>query len=215
MSAVGRFGWVRRCVGYGFGAVWKPLWWSACCSGLRASVPPYYGVVHGSRLGQEVDASTSGCAPSPGGTGYAGPRGHGRAHDHRGRGHADGAPHQGPTRRLRSAAGRARRRDGKLNFVSVTGTFQTCNIVTCHVSPALHLGALSFPASCRCCHRCSRAQAVSGPTPIVVGFGVSTRKHVLDLHAAGADGVVVGSYLVNPTPATHSILTVLKAAEST
>ena len=42
-------------------------------------------------------------------------------------------------------------------------------------------------------------QAVSGPTPIVVGFGVSTRKHVLDLHAAGADGVVVGSYLVGKT----------------
>jgi tryptophan synthase len=41
-----------------------------------------------------------------------------------------------------------------------------------------------------------RIKAVSGPTPIVVGFGVSTRKHVLDLHAAGADGVVVGSYLV-------------------
>jgi tryptophan synthase len=41
-----------------------------------------------------------------------------------------------------------------------------------------------------------RFKKVSGNTPIVVGFGVSERSHVLELHKAGADGVVVGSYLV-------------------
>jgi tryptophan synthase len=42
-----------------------------------------------------------------------------------------------------------------------------------------------------------RVKAVSGSTPIVVGFGVSERSHVVDLQKAGADGVVVGSFLVD------------------
>jgi len=42
-----------------------------------------------------------------------------------------------------------------------------------------------------------RVKKVSGSTPIAVGFGVSQRSHVEDLQKAGADGVVVGSYLVS------------------
>ena len=42
----------------------------------------------------------------------------------------------------------------------------------------------------------ARIRAAAGTLPVVVGFGVSTRSHVAEI-AAYADGVVVGSALVN------------------
>jgi tryptophan synthase alpha chain len=42
----------------------------------------------------------------------------------------------------------------------------------------------------------ARIRAAAGSLPVVVGFGVSTRAHVAEI-AAYADGVVIGSALVN------------------
>ncbi len=42
----------------------------------------------------------------------------------------------------------------------------------------------------------ARIKAVAGALPVVVGFGISTRAHVAEV-AAHADGVVIGSALVN------------------
>lgn len=72
------------------------------------------------------------------------------------------------------------------------------------------------PETLELLRRVRRARGRNGP-PVCVGFGVSRPEHVRDLRAAGADGVIVGSALVEAIDAGRNVrryLTELKAATS-
>ena len=76
----------------------------------------------------------------------------------------------------------------------------------------------SLPRSARALVRAVRA---SSPVPVAVGFGVSRPTHVRALAAAGADGVIVASALVDAlgpdgtdVPAMAALVARLRAATS-